>query len=799
MSINNQKAGQENTITFRDLFELFIGNWKWFLLSVILALSVAATYIIITPPVYVSNASILIREDTKGNSVNATNMEAFSDLGLLKSNTNIKNEIHILNSPLLMEVVVKRLGLDYSYKTKYKKIRDENLYNDSPVLVKMDSVLSSQAVRFAIELLPDNKFRLSGFIINGIEISFNGEGEFLRPVETPYGKITVVTTSAYSGNSTGKMIFFSKMPVQDVAKRYKANLSVAMSDKEASVINLSIKDVVPQRGEDILATLINVYNESWVTDKNQITMSTSRFINDRLKLIEVELGNVDDSIYTFKSENLLPDITAVSSLYLSEVSSNTSKIALLQNQLSVAKYINTHINDTSKKYQLLLSNTGLGDASIESQIDKYNTTLIQRNNLLSNSSEKNPLVIDLTQALNMIREAIVKSMNDYIATLNIQISSALEQEKSTNKKIASNPNQAKYLISVERQQKVKEALYLFLLQKREENELSQAFTAYNTKVINVPVAEPNPVSPKKAFILLAALLAGLFIPGAVLYLLENMNTSVRDRKDLNVLTIPFLGVLPLVGKKKKSINNLFGKKKSQKYHVEVVIADKNRNIINEAFRIVRTNIDFMRDKTAKGGMIIMSTSMFPGSGKTFISANMALSMAVKGAKVLAVDCDLRKASLSTIVNSPNKGLSDYLNGSIKDIESIIVKGGLHDNLNIIPVGTIPPNPSELLLTPGFEELLLKFKNEYDYIFLDCPPVEVVTDTKIVGALCDLTLFVIRYGLMDKRILPDIEQIYKSARFKCMGTIFNGQDYESGKYGYAKYGYHKYGDYYGGGV
>lgn len=784
-----KKDKYEDFITLRDLLELFLGNWKWFVASVLFALAAAGAYLVITPPVYLSNASVLIKEDKKGNSINNAGIEAFSDMGLFTSNTSIENEVHVFSSPLLMQEVVKRLKLDTRYMVD-RDLRRVDLYNTTPISVKTDSVLSSHPLSCTLVLLPGNRFRISNVQIDGQEVVFTHEGKFSQHVETPYGRLMVQPTLFYSAESAEEVIYFTKNTIERVAALYGKQLTADIGDDKSTVITFSFKDEVPQRGVDLLTTLIDVYNESWVLDKNQITLSTSRFISERLQLIETELWNVDDSIYAFKSENLLPDVTAVSGQYLSEIGQTRSKKALLEDQISMAGYLSKQVGDTSGKAPLLLASSGLGESNIESQIEKYNTTLIQRNNLLANSSEKNPLVSELSKTVALMRGAIEKSVRDYVATLRIQLANALIQEKSTNQKIASNPNQAKYLISVERQQKVKEALYLFLLQKKEENELSQAFSAYNTKLIKAPTVQPDAVSPRKPLILLVALVLGCLIPAVVLFMLANMNTMVKNRKDLNILTIPFLGAIPLAEKEqKKRFRTSFRKKKPEKYHVEVLIADKNRNIINEAFRIVRTNIDFMRNREVSGAMMIMTTSMLPGSGKTFISVNMGMSMAVKGGKVLLIDADLRKASLSAVINSPKTGISSYLSGNISNIKEVLVKGNLHPNLDILPVGTIPPNPSELLLTDRFAELILKFKSEYDYIFLDCPPVEIVTDAKILSKYSDLTLFIIRCGLMDKRLLPDVEEIYQSNQFKSLAVILNGQTDEALKYGYRKYGYY----------
>lgn len=784
---NNTRKNPENElITMRDLATLFLPRWRWFVLSMVVAVSVAAIYLSVTPAIYTRSASVLIKDDSQSSSaLSAEN--AFADMGLFQSNTNIQNEILTLQAPILMEEVVKRLDLDANY-TVTERFKEKVLYKDSPVRVVWEQGDVYRNLSFRIDLLPENRVALSRFMLDDEEVDGDEvNGQLLDTLSTPLGKLILLPTESYSNKELDTPIAYSQSSVQSAASRYTEALTVALADEKATVVSLSINDVSTPRAEDILNTLISIYNENWIKNKNQITISTSRFIGERLGVIEEELGGVDNDISSFKSKNLLPDVASVSEKYLSQSGENEKNILVLNTQLAMARYIGNYLRHDVTLNQLLPANSGVDNMKVESQIAEYNTLLLQRNNLQANSSAKNPLVIDMNHSLASMKEAIIRSVDDLIAILAIQIDKITISETKNLGKLASNPNQVKYLLSVERQQKVKEALYLFLLQKREENELSQTFTAYNTTVVNPPQGNPFPIAPKKSLILLVAFVIGLLLPAIILYLIESMNTLVRSRKDLEVLTIPFIGEIPLaVGEKKRRFSC-----KKEPLPSSVVIEEKSRNVINEAFRIVRTNIDFMRGK-AEQRTVIMTTSVHSGSGKTFISTNLAISMAVKGAKVLVLDADLRKATFSTLVDSPAKGLSDYLNGSITNVNEVIVRGTLHRHLNVIPVGTIPPNPSELLLSTRFEELIQRLRSEYDYIFIDCPPVEVVTDAAIIAKLCDLTLFIIRAGLMDRRTLPEVEDIYVSNRLNKMCVILNGLEYTGSKYGYRRYGYSSYG-------
>lgn len=414
--------------------------------------------------------------------------------------------------------------------------------------------------------------------------------------------------------------------------------------------------------------------------------------------------------------------------------------------------------------------------------------VLNRNRLIANSSEKNPLVKDLANSLQSMQRTIIQSVDNLIVSLNTQIRSIRQQEVTTTSQLASNPSQAKYLLSVERQQKVKEELYLYLLQKREENELSQAFTAYNTRVITAPRGSMAPVSPQKMNILLMAFALGLAVPAGVIFLKENMNSKVRGRKDLEHLSLPLVGEIPLYGCEKKSI---FGRKPLRNKRV-VVVEEGNRNVINEAFRVLRSNLDFMVSNTPEATAFAV-TSFNPGSGKSYLSANMAISFALKGKKVLLIDGDLRHGSLSAYINSPQLGLSDYLSGRIGNWEETLVSHDKYANLKMIPVGTVPPNPTELLENGKFAGLLAQLRTSYDYIFVDCPPIDIVADTQIIEKATDRTLFVVRAGLLERSMLSELENIYREKRFKNLAMILNGTERSHGRYSY-RYGYH-YGSYY----
>lgn len=774
---------QESTFSLPDLWKLLLANWYWFAISIFICLSVAVFYLLKTSPVYIRQASIIIKDQSQNDG--GFSNSVITDFDFFKSSVNIDNEILTLQAEANMAQVIEKLRLDISYSMQ-KGLAEVDLYQIAPVRVVFSNDDPEIALSCTVELLPGQQVRLSGFRSSGLpelEETPAIVGPLSAPIATPIDTIHVFPSAFFAESWLEIPVQVSKSPLQAITKRFTSALQVDLAEKKSTYINLNISDVSTRRADDILNTLIEVYNDNWLKDKNLIAVSTSAFITERLRVIEDELGHVDDNISDFKSKNLLPDIEKASDLYMQQANENNKLLLSLNNQLSIAGYIRQYMNAPKHRWQLLPSNSGIDNLNIEAQISEYNALILRRNKLIANSSEKNPLLPDINESIIAMHKALTGSMDNLIVTIKMQMDNLRQTEESTTKRIASSPNQAKYLLSVERQQKVKEALYLYLLQKREENELSQAFTAYNTRVINPPHGSPNPASPQKGKILLIAFALGLTIPFGTLYLIASLNTTVRGRKDLDKLSLPFVGEIPWKDQKKK--RSIF--KKTTVEPISIVVKEKSRNVINEAFRVVRTNLDFMKGKTEQT-QVTMFTSFNPGSGKTFISMNLATSMAIKGKKTVVIDLDMRKASLSAYIDSPEKGISGYLSGQIPDEQSIIYKGKFHSLLDIIPVGAIPPNPAELLLDNRLETLINKLRDNYDYIFIDCPPVSLVADASIIGKIADLCVFVVRCGLMDRRLLPEVETLYQERKFKSMAVLLNGTFYNSNRYGYHKYGY-----------
>lgn len=468
-------------------------------------------------------------------------------------------------------------------------------------------------------------------------------------------------------------------------------------------------------------------------------------------------------------------------MYMQQSGKNANDLIQLNNQLSMAIYIKDYLSDKNRAGQLLPTNTGIGGTGIEALIASYNQAVLTRNDLLSNSSEDNALVKKMDRDLATQQTAIVRSLENLIAQIRKQISNAEANEALTNQKIASAPRQAQQLLSIDRQQKVKEALYIYLLQKREENELSKTFTAWNTRIIQPPYGG-GLTAPRSASILLIAFALGLAIPGGIIFLSEFLNRTVRGRKDLETLHVPFLGEIPLLSRKKH-----WWQHRQNNAERKIYIRENSRNLINESFRLVRTKLDYFVEKKDTAN-IIMITSFNAGSGKSFISGNLAKTLSLGGKRVLAIDLDLRHASLSKLVDTPKQGLTSFLCGATDDIQSVILRNQFDGSVDVLPVGVVPPNPTELLQSDVMGNLFEMLKKEYDVILVDCPPIDIVADTNIVKKYADVSLFVVRVGLMDRRLLKEVDKLYLRHTYNKMAILLNGSQYVSTRYGHYRYGY-----------
>lgn len=784
-------APQEEEFNLREFFHRCLSRWYWFVISLVICLLVGLFIVLTTAPVYHSSAEVQIKSDARGRSIDNSN--EFGEMGIFTTRTNVYNELRAFRSPDIMGEVVDQLELYMDYKYSGRRF-DITLYGTSlPVKCDLLDLPDNQRAEFKLDCSKDGKIVLDDFMRQGDKVSGQKvSGAIGDTLSTPIGRIAVTKTNHYPKGGYGREIIVSRISKRSAVGKFAKNLTVAQSDKMADMITIGVDDVSTQRAQDIVSTLIAVYNAKWVQDKNLLARATSEFINDRLKVIEGELSDVDSDISAYKSANMIPDVGAAADMYMQQNAAINQQIQELNNQLYMARYVKNYISNEGSNNQPLPANMGITNSAIEARINDYNKQLIERNNLVENSGENNVLVKDMDKTLESMRGAISMSMDNEIMALNTRYSGLQGQSRATSAKIAANPKQANQLLSVERQQSVKQSLYLYLLQKREENELSQAFTAYNTRMIKHPLIN-GPVAPQKSRIMLVAFLLGLLIPLAIIYILMATDNKIHSKKDLKALSLPYLGEIPLASKKK----NLLGKIKRKALDTTAVVVEHgNRNAVNEAFRVMRTNLEFMtKDPSAN---VLATTSFNPGSGKSFVSMNMAICLAIKDKKVLVIDGDLRHGSLSEFTTNPDKGLSDYLAGKETDVRKLILQSPNYPTLQVLPVGTIPPNPAELIADPRFGKLISELKTQYDYVIIDCPPINIVTDAKIINEYVDRTLFIIRAGLLEKELVPELEAMYKRGEYKNLCYVLNGTSSGSGYYGrYGHYGHYGHYGYYGG--
>ena len=790
--MDQDKKSNSNTevlsdFNIKDFFKLCLNKWYWIVLCMCFSVGIALFYIYRKQPEYRRYEQILVNDqDSKGGVGEISN--SFSSMGLFSKKTNVYNELLTITSPAVLYQVADSLQLDMNYSRR-DGLRSKTLYGtNQPFRIDMLDIDNQGSASFRIKMEPDGAMEFYKFRRLTPDGKIKYDDVIKVPsdthiVETPLGRIKISENPRYAGSSKKETRVFNivKLPMQTTVELLGLKFTGDLADQDADVIELSIEDVSVERAIDILNYVLVVYNQNWIEDKNRMAIATSNFIDDRLKIIESELGDVDKSIADYRKGLGLPDIQASLKLDMEKSSQTEADLFRLNNELTMANYMKDFLSNRDNSTSILPLNLG-GGAELGNQIMAYNELLINRNNIASSSSETNPLVIKYDGQLKDMRAAIMESVNNQIARLKVLIANLNRQLDKVNSSMANSPEKALPLLSEQRQQGVKNSLYLFLLQKREENELTMKFASDNIRIITPPVGPLRPVSPKKGLIIIVALIIGFGVPLLLIYYLDSTNTTVRSKKDLDVLVIPFAGEVPQVGKKsdlKKLVNKNPLKKKEPEGPPLAVVAEGKRDIVNEAFRVIRGNIDFMSGKST--GQVIMLTSFNPGSGKSFIAYNLAMSFCLKGKTALIIDCDLRHGSSSMYVGMPQKGLTSYLSGSTDDWKSMVVKTQANEKLSILPIGKVPPNPAELLESDRLENLIETARKDYDIIFLDCPPVNIVVDTHIVASLADRTLFVVRAGLLDRSALKELNEFYEEKKFKNMSVILNGTEAAHSRY------------------
>lgn len=806
----NQVNGKNNNQlaeTLSDLFSQCLKHWALFVISFVVIVGLKVFSLMREESLYQRSATILVKEESSGGQLG--NMAAtLGELGGFASSSNVDNELEAIKSPAVTAKVIDKLDLNVGY-SRIKTINEVTLYGtNQPFVASFPDADDNETYTVEGILTDENTFTINKLISargkNEIEYkNLEYKFDFQQPdtIETEIGKIVISPNERYTKglySDENVKIKVNWVPAKSVIEKYNEKLRAELANRRASVINLSIIDESVERAEDILNTVIDVYNQYWIDDKNQITLATANFINQRLGLIEQELMDVDRDISSYKSKNVLPDLETSIKTDIKRQSESDARILELQSQLTMAQSLYDFINNPTNSANILpsLNITGMqGGDAVNSEITEYNKTLMDRNRLFQTTSAKNPVVVDYDSRLSGMRAAISHSLKNQVEQIQTALKDQIADRNKTTVRIAQGPTQANDLLGIERQQKVKESLYLYLLEKREENDLSQAFTSYNTRILTPPMGSTKPVAPKfLSSIIIAMFFAGL-LPLGYIYIKVSLDTFVRSRADIDSrFKAPFLGSVPFVGKKPAKLKRIFKKKDKEDTASEIVVKHGNGSAVNEAFRMIRSNLELMNSRIAAGredkSIVTMVTSAIPGSGKTFVSLNIAAAYALKKIKVAVVDVDLRKATLSKTFGAPHRGVTSYLSG-ITTLDDIIIKkaSGMED-LDVVPAGAIPPDPAELIDSDKFAKLIYELRKRYDVVILDCPPTEPVTDSSIITRFVDRTIYVVRIGRLKRAFLNTLQEYYENKRYTNMTTVLNaveGMGKRSYSYGYG-YGY-----------
>ncbi|XLS30794.1 GumC family protein [Flavobacteriaceae bacterium M23B6Z8] len=772
-------SGVTESFSLRDTIATYTRHWIWFALSCLICIALAFVYLRYTTPLYGAYAKIMLVDD-KNSSTPASAL--LKDLELLSEaeSKKVEDEIQVMKSRKLMENVVERLKLNIQFFTE-GRVHDLEVFPNPPIkvnFIEADSIIKSSKFAFNIKILSETSFEYSIDEKERSKKYYFGEN-----IPTLLGDIVIIPAIKNIENNTGQTIKVLIHPVKKVAELYKERIAIAPVEPLSKVIVISLEDANKTKAQRIIDTLIDEYNKNSIEQKNAESKATADFINERIDLIATDLASVDSNAERFKTGNRLTDITSEADIYLNTGSDNEQELIKSSTDLSMVNYMNNYLKGQDS-FEPIPSNIGLSDPSISNISAKYNDLILQRNQLLKSSNEQNPIIVNLDQQINGLRQSMQQSLSNLRSTLSIRVNNLKQQAARINSRISSVPGQARQLRDIERQQQIKESLYLYLLEKREEATISLTATSPNAKIIDAAYS-PNdaPISPKKKVIFMAALVAGLAFPFSIIYLKQLLDNKVHNKEGLSKTfkNIPILGEIPKVKGKKKAM----------------VIERNDRSILSESFRIVRTNLDYLMRSRSKSdesnNNIIFVTSTINGEGKTFISTNMALTLANSDKKVLLIGADIRNPRVHEYIQTEPRdiGLTDYLYDkrvSRKNIiDSIDVEG---NSIDIIYSGKTPPNPAELLMSDRLKELLDDTSQLYDFVIVDTAPCMLVTDTLLFSQYADHTIYVTRANYTDKKLLNFPAELF--ADKKLNGMMFIVNDVKASNFGYgAKYGYGYY--------
>lgn len=775
---------EEQTDIKAILFKYII-RWPWFIASIIICITCAWLYLKQSTPVYNITASVIIKDKEKGGTTE-NEFSGLEELGLLNSSKNIDNEIEILRSKSLIKDVVNELGLYIKYSTS-KGFKNIELYKTSPILIHYSSK-DAEVLDAPMQL--SINYQKSGQIYVNLITDKGNDSE--KNISKNYAKLPAVLSS-----EKGTITFMSNpqvpitedgdleitiLPSLSAAKGYHSVLLIEPTSKTTSVATISIKNTNKKRGEDFINKLVEMYNRDANNDKNEISQNTARFIDERISVINQELGSTEQELENFKRKSGLTDLSSDAQRAIAEKSGYEKLCVENGTQLNLIKYLSDYLNKPENANTTLPVNVGLDDEALTSLISQYNALILERNRLRRASSDSNPVVRRLDSNIDDMHASLLTTINSVYKGLLITKADLDRQAGKYAGQISNAPAQERRFVSIQRQQEIKAGLYLMLLQKREENNIALAATANNAKIIDDALADDVPISPNKKIIYLAALVLGFGIPVAIIYILSLLSYRIEGHSDVERLTrVPVIGDVPLNDSNEKHA---------------IAVRENDNDIMAETFRSLRTNLLFMLGDPDK--KVILVTSTTSGEGKTFIASNLAVSLALLGKKVVIVGLDIRKPGLNKVfhISHKERGITQYLVApQSTDLRSMIQSSDLSANLNILPGGTIPPNPTELLARKSLDDAIELLKKDYDYVVLDTAPIGMVTDTQLIARVADISVYVCRADYTHKNDYQLINELYANKRLPGLCTVINGLDMKKKKYGYY-YGYGKYGRYYG---
>ena len=782
---------EESAFNIRNLMAIFILNWKWFVFSIILCLGVAYTYLRYTTPVYQAAAKMLVKDENGGRSSRRSLLSA-ENLGMMSNSQGIDNEMEIIASRSIALEAVKELKLYTSYYHE-GRIVDRLYYKNQPLTVDLD-LPSLEKLKMPISLRIT--YKAGKYEVHGkYTIAHKGERGYepreinaVLPVipariKTSVGFLTFLPNAESTAHmKEGQTLIVNISPLSNTAASFAGKLGVQPTSRSTSILLLTLTDVNVQRAADYLKQLVTSYNEEANNDKNIIAVRTEEFINSRLEKINAELGMTEGQLESFKRQNKVVEIGMTASNAFSQSTSYDEKLAEMATQLALLNSITDYMNLPQNRYQTLPSNVGLTDQAASSLINKYNEIVLERNRLLRTASENSPTVIPLTEQLNdltaSIRRAMAQARNNY----EIQRNAMQNQFSKYSAQVQQSPVQERILNQIGRQQEVRSGLYLMLLQKREENSISLAATADKGKLIDEPTFYGQ-ISPNRNNILLGALGIGFIVPFLILLFLQLMRYKIEGRNDVEALTrLPILADIPVASERAKT-------------KADIVVHENQNNMMEEVFRSLRTNLQFMLKDNQK---VVMLTSSTSGEGKTFIAANLAVSFALLGKKVVLVGLDIRKPRLSRLfdINDTESGITRLLvhdSPSADMVRQQILPSGINKNLDLLMAGPIPPNPAEIIARESLDKVFGILNEMYDYIIVDTAPVGLVTDTISIGRVTNATIFVSRADYTAKSAFSYLNELSDSNKLPNASVVINAVDLSKKKYGYY-YGYGRYGRY-----